>query len=58
MTAETIHLAPVVRIESCPICGIQQIVRLPADWQKRVGAGASIAIVACGNPWHYANLDG
>jgi len=39
-------------------CGHGTVVRLPDDWQQRVESGwYAIPIVACGNPWHYANLD-
>lgn len=42
--------------ERCPVCGSTELVRLPSNWQELVEAGAVIAIVGCGNPWHYADL--
>jgi hypothetical protein len=44
--------------EPCSICGEDTVIRLPDDWQEQVEAGAAIPIIGCGNPWHYANLDG
>lgn len=44
-------------IDVCP-CGSAQVARLMPDWQAQVDGGqASIPIVGCGAPWHYANLD-
>jgi hypothetical protein len=36
----------------CPVCGSPAVVRLPAEWAD----GRALAIVGCGNPWHYAVL--
>lgn len=42
--------------ERCPICDSPHVVRLSADWQAHVEAGAAISIIGCGNPWHYDGL--
>ncbi len=40
----------------CPVCHGDRIVRMPDDWGKQVEQGATIPIIGCGNPWHYANM--
>lgn len=42
-----------VPLAVCPMCAEPAVVRLPDNWQAQVASGASIAIVGCGNPWHY-----
>lgn len=38
----------------CPVgCGSDERCELRSDWREWVAEGSSIAIVGCGNPWHY-----
>lgn len=39
--------------ERCPVCGSGDMLTLPPGWQRYVEAGWKVAIVGCGNPWHY-----
>lgn len=42
----------------CPVCGKPEIVELPKDWQAQVERqGKRVAIVGCGNPWHYRAVE-
>ena len=38
-----------VQFEKCPRCGSEVIAKLPKDWEGDL----AIAIVGCGNPFHY-----
>lgn len=42
-----------MRFEHCPVCGTDETVHMPTDWEAAVAAGACVPIVGCGNPWHY-----
>jgi len=41
---------------ACPVCGRIEQVEMRDGWQAAVDAGATIPIIGCGNPWHYASL--
>lgn len=41
-------------LAECPTgCGSAETLELSVDWRDAVQAGEKIAIVGCGNPWHY-----
>lgn len=51
LTEQINSLSDQMEFDKCDLCGSQEVVRLPADWQD---GKTAIPIVGCGNPWHYA----
>lgn len=43
---------PLSPFEGCPVCNATARVTMQDGWQEREGP-AEIAIIGCGNPWHY-----
>jgi len=44
--------AEYVQFTQCPVCGNQDIRKLPEGWE----GNGTIAIVGCGNPFHYTEV--
>lgn len=47
---EVTAVAEKMEFVQCPVCSRTDVVRLPDGWQ----GDRAIPIVACGNPFHYA----
>ena len=44
-------------LDTCPVCGKSDAVRLTPDWRVAVEQWQKVPIVGCGNPWHYIGLE-